>query len=207
MITILLIILLSLLFFHDFIIKNSKINNLSAKIHSLEYELKQKDEDIINIELIDPLTESINSSRLDVELKLELARTRRSHKIIGLSMLGIDELKIINNKFSRKNGDFLLKELAQFLKSKIRNIDLLGPWRGDRFLIIYSDIDKNNLIKITNKLKNEIENYKFIGVGSITVSFGLTTSNETDDEISMVNRVDKALRITKSNEKNSINYL
>ncbi|QEN04508.1 GGDEF domain-containing protein [Thiospirochaeta perfilievii] len=201
------IIVIAIILYHDLFLQNRKINRLSLDKSRLEQELKDKNEELIKVENIDPLTDILNRNRLDIELQMEFARSRRSKKTIGISLIGIDNLKEVNEKLSHSIGDYLLKEIATLIKSKIRSVDLFGRWWGDKFLIIYSDIELDDLKNHTEKLKNEIEEYNFVRVGSITTSFGLTLSKESDDEVVIIERAEKALKIAKKKGKNYIEIL
>lgn len=204
MLTIIFVVLTLLILFHDLYFSRNKIKKLILENLSLKQDLEDKDSELIKLEKIDPLTDILNRNRLDIELQGEFARIKRSHKHMGIIMVGIDNLKTVNDTISHSIGDYLLKDVSTLLKNSIRKTDILGRWWGDKFLIIDSDMEKKNLKELAEKLRKVLEEHKFVRVGYITASFGITISEENDDELTIIERVNKALASAKKNGKNIV---
>lgn len=204
LLTFIFVVLTLIILFHDFYFSRNKINKLILENLSLKQDLKDKDAELIKLEKLDPLTDILNRNRLDIELQREFARIKRSHKHMGIIMLGIDNLKTINKSISHSVGDYLLKDISSLLKKTMRKTDILGRWWGDKFLIIDSDMQEKNLLDLAEKLRKVIEEHKFIRVGYITASFGITISEENDDELTIIERVNKALTGAKRKGKNRV---
>ncbi len=204
MLVIIFVVLTLLILFHDLYFSRNKIKKLILENLSLKQDLEDKDSELIKLEKIDPLTDILNRNRLDIELQGELARIKRSHKHMGIIMVGIDNLKTVNDTISHSIGDYLLKDVSTLLKNSIRKTDILGRWWGDKFLIIDIDMEKKNLKELAEKLRKVLEEHKFVRVGYITASFGITISEENDDELTIIERVNKALASAKKNGKNIV---
>lgn len=200
----LLTMVITLLLYHNLIYLRRKTNTLSLENLALKHELANTKEELIRLERIDPLTDILNRNRLDIELQMELARIKRSHKQMGVILIGVDNLKSINKTISHSIGDYLLKEFSELLKKSIRKTDIFGRWWGDKFLIICMDTEIKTLKNIAEKLRKIIENNEFVRVGHITASFGLTISENIDDELSIINRADTALASAKNKGKNRV---
>lgn len=78
----------------------------------------------------DSLTSLYNRPKLDEICTLELERYKRYLKPFSLIMLDIDHFKKINDTYGHAKGDAVLIELAQLLKSNVRNADSVGRWGG-----------------------------------------------------------------------------
>ena len=90
------------------------------------------------------------------------------------------------------------------LKTNIRRNDIVGRWGGEEFLIILKNIKLENAIHVAERIRKIINNYKFTTAGKVSASFGVTTITKLDDEITVLNRVDKALYEAKSSGRNKV---
>ncbi|MGL1891165.1 MAG: GGDEF domain-containing protein [Spirochaetaceae bacterium] len=185
---------------------NNKMQGLQNEIKLLNTEVYNKSEELKKLAIIDPLTDIYNWHKLDSELQHELARIKRSHKPMGVVLIGVDSIKNINSENTTRLGDYVLTELSVLIKHNTRKIDIIGRWRGDKFLIIYSQTDKKTVLLLAEKLRIAIETLKLNVVGPVTASLGVTLSLEDDDEITVILRADKALLKAKKNGKNRVEF-
>ncbi|MEA5024184.1 hypothetical protein SDC9_09295 [bioreactor metagenome] len=98
-------------------------------------------------------------------------------KPYGLAMLDISGLKYINDHFGHEEGDRILKEAADSIRSSIRDTDFAFRYGGDEFLILTSH-QEPVLKMIENRIrsKNKLPNRNTPAV--LNLSFGYATSLE-----------------------------
>ncbi len=205
MIQLIMAIVIILLIIQNYILYKYKFNQMNSEISELKSSLNEKEEEIEKLEKLDPLTEVLNRNRINSEIQMEFARIKRSHHPMGIILLGIDNLKQINREFSHSVGDYFLKDFSHLVKTSIRQTDIMGRWWSDQFVILYPQTDRETLIKIAEKLKLTIKESRFKVIGNVTVSMGLTTSMDNDDdEIKIIERATAALKIAKESGKDSI---
>ena len=72
------------------------------------------------------------------------------------------------------------------------------------FLIICPETSLFDAKKLAEKLRKEIDNYKFNLVGHITCSFGVTQYQFNDNKEEAFNRSDKALYKAKEQGRNKV---
>ncbi len=81
----------------------------------------------------------------------------KSHTHVGkraiIIFADMDNLKLVNDKFGHKDGDFALKSIAQILKNSFRNEDIIGRLGGDEF-VAFAIVDEDNL---STKIQTNIE--------------------------------------------------
>jgi diguanylate cyclase (GGDEF)-like protein len=122
--------------------------------------------------------------------KRELSRAQRNQADLSIVILDIDKFKEINDNFGHHIGDIMLLEFTNDLKNVLmRKQDLITRYGGDEFVIILPDTDKDNALKLMEKLRIHIKNkiYYFENNLSlnITVSIGVANlrSKAADEKI------------------------
>lgn len=80
-------------------------------------------------------------------LKMELQEARKNQHYLALMTLDLDRFQLINDMWGRSSGDDILRQVAQRLKSCLRERDTIFRQGGDEFTIIIPDIEKENEIE------------------------------------------------------------
>jgi len=129
-----------------------------------------------------------------------------------LVVADIDNFKAINDRYGHAAGDAVLQEFAATIKRNLRSNDLVARWGGEEFIIALNISDPNearrreDAMRRTEALREEIARHTFPHVGQLTVSMGLSWRSfcvcETLDMILL--RADKALYAAKNRGKNRV---
>lgn len=154
--------------------------------------------------VLDPLTKIYNRIKIDESLETEIKRSRRTGADFSIVMADIDFFKKINDNFGHQAGDDVLVNFAKEIKSHIRKTDIFGRYGGEEFIIILPDTNKNGALKLAEKLRKTIEEFKFSENFKITSSFGVSSYQKDDDEMSITKRADDALYKAKENGRNQV---
>jgi diguanylate cyclase (GGDEF)-like protein len=88
--------------------------------------------------ITDPLTGCKNRRFFDEVIGRELQRHYRHALPMSLLFVDIDKFKSVNDQLGHEVGDQVLKRVAAFLLSNIREADYVFRWGGDEFLILLS---------------------------------------------------------------------
>lgn len=156
------------------------------------------------ISVTDPLTGVFNRRKIDEVLNSEYIRFKRSQSCFSLILLDIDHFKRCNDTYGHQIGDTVLVEVTKILKDNIREVDVLGRWGGEEFLIICLDTDIDGVTKLAEILKDKIEHHTFPHVQTITCSFGVSTIKSDLDTSSLIRITDDALYVAKSEGRNCV---
>jgi diguanylate cyclase len=75
-----------------------------------------------------------------------LARADRQHQLVAVMVLDLDRFKIINDTHGHDAGDQLLKEVAERLRSSVRQSDLVARLGGDEFTVVMDGLTDPGVI-------------------------------------------------------------
>lgn len=156
----------------------------------------------------DPLTKLFNRRYFTELLNKEILRFKRFKQKFSLLMLDIDHFKKVNDAYGHASGDITLKELANTLKETVREVDILGRWGGEEFLIILPETHLLKAIEVAEKVRVAIGNTKIdTKVAEINLSVSIGVQEYGDGDIALddfVNNVDKCLYIAKKKGRNRV---
>ena len=155
--------------------------------------------------ITDQLTQTYNRLHLENVFEREMQRVSRYDDMFSVILMDIDYFKSINDSYGHSVGDKVLIELVELLNKNIRDVDVLGRWGGEEFLIIstHASIDESKVV--AEKLRAVIQEHSFSDIGNITCSFGVSEYRDRDmDSNDVVKRADDALYISKSDGRNRV---
>ena len=125
-------------------------------------------------------------------------------------MLDIDRFKSFNDQYGHEGGDAALQVLSSVLMASARNIDVIGRFGGEEFMIILPKCSPENSLKFAERLRRAIETTPVkIGdnMARLTASIGVT-GVETEDKgvtaYQLMSAADKALYWAKSEGRNCV---
>ncbi len=168
----------------------------------------QYDDQMEKMATLDPLTQTANRNKLYKNIKNEIDRAKRLDQPLSLIMLDIDLFKQVNDRFGHIAGDKALKALSRSCEKLIRNIDTLGRFGGEEFIIVLPGTELSEAIVLaericteTAKLKVPYQNESI----SFTISLGVATLHEDETMLeSLLKRVDEALYAAKNRGRNRV---
>lgn len=156
---------------------------------------------------MDALTGVANKAAITRALRQEYERIKRFGGRSSILFLDIDHFKKVNDEHSHLAGDAVLKELGAVLKRTCREIDTVGRYGGEEFLIIAPNRKKYDAIRFGERLRREVEAhvfpYKHLHL-RLTVSIGIASLFEGRDSTVALERADKALYHAKHMGRNRI---
>ena len=84
----------------------------------------------------DGLTGLLNRRAMEEILLAQMQRSRRTGESFTVLMLDLDHFKNINDQHGHATGDRALKHTAAALRSELREVDAIGRFGGEEFLIV-----------------------------------------------------------------------
>jgi two-component system cell cycle response regulator len=161
------------------------------------------------ISLTDGLTEVENRRSLEMHLHEMWQHSMRLHEPIALIICDIDKFKLVNDNYGHQAGDSVLKEFAQLLKSEAREIDRVGRYGGEEFLLILSGTVLDAAVTFAERLREKVEGHTFSYTGGTlrrTMSCGVAASPHprVKDQEALLRAADDALYVAKETGRNRV---
>jgi diguanylate cyclase (GGDEF)-like protein len=132
--------------------------------------------------ITDSLTEVFNRRGL-IELGTrEVERAHRFNRPLTAIFIDLDHFKRVNDRFGHPIGDQVLRAIIHRCGKYIREIDILGRYGGEEFVILLPEVNTNSGAKIAERLRQEVANKPIkTDVGKIAMTISLGVAEITSD--------------------------
>ncbi len=186
-----------------------RIKALQSSLSDREKELSELNDKLRQISLTDGLTQIENRRSLEDRLHDMWQHSVRLHEPIALVMCDIDKFKSVNDQYGHQAGDSVLKEFAQLLKSEAREIDRVGRYGGEEFLLILPGTVLDAAVTFAERLREKVEKHTFTYAGGTlcrTMSCGVAGSPHprVKDQEALLKASDDALYVAKETGRNRV---
>ncbi len=183
-----------------------------GKMEKGRFQLIMRDitEDI-RLSTVDPLTDLYNRRFINGFLMKEIERSKRSDRHFSVVISDIDDFKVINDSYGHLSGDMVLKSIARLITETVRNLDVVGRYGGDEFMLILPDSNGNDAYHIIDRLRRKVENFEVPVLRNIkvkvTTSFGIASFPEDGTSLDdLLVAADERLYKSKGLGKNQVTY-
>lgn len=150
----------------------------------------------------DELTGLANRRRIMEVLESELRRSARYEHRFSIILLDVDHFKAINDRLGHDVGDQVLKALARRSPEFLREVDMMGRWGGEEFIVVLPETSFEESLEKASLLCFHVAATPLVGEHSISVSCGVTTIGVNDSLSAMFHRADAALYEAKRGGRN-----
>ena len=144
----------------------------------------------------DPLTGLANRRSWEAEASRSLARALRSGEPLSVAVLDLDDFKVVNDRDGHSAGDRLLRQLAAHWSERLRTSDLLGRHGGDEFVVCLPGTGREDAREVLRRLDRDS--------APIGWSVGLATARPGDTLVTLLQRADEALYVSKRVRRESL---
>jgi len=173
-------------------------------------EKKLANDLIIEQANFDPLTKLQNRRRFQEQLEVEVHRSERSELPFVLMFIDLDHFKEINDSLGHFIGDQLLIVVAQRIKDKIRDTDVVSRLGGDEFTLICPELeDSRSIERIASSIIDVLSEPFELGaeVLYISASIGLSLyPHDADNAVELLKNADQAMYLSKQLGRSRFSY-
>jgi two-component system, cell cycle response regulator len=160
--------------------------------------------------IMDGKTGIWNHRWFQIQFAREIDRAQRFGRPFSLIILDIDDFRKFNNTYGHQIGDFVLIELAQRVRSTIRDVDMFARYGGEEFELLLSETDEAGGLNAAEKLRQVIAATPFESEMTpepltVTISAGVASyPSGGTDFASIFKAADLALLEAKARGKNRV---
>ena len=172
----------------------------------LAYDLEQAKKQAENLARTDALTGLNNRRAFFDKAEPLFAYCKRNQQPISALMLDVDHFKNINDSYGHAAGDIALRNLAQLIKTHLRDSDIPCRFGGEEFVVLLPNTNVTEATEMANLLKKRMMENTIALVDndalSLTASFGIAEYGETVEDL--LNHADKAMYAAKNSGRNHV---
>ncbi len=169
----------------------------------LTYRILFKEHMLKELAHYDVLTGVYNRRAINDKLMYMAGYSIRYARPMTLIFMDIDHFKKINDTYGHSVGDTVLSDVAELVRTRLRESDLLGRWGGEEFLIGLPNTGLKEAIGIAEELRQSIASHPY-SYGHVTCSFGVAQLRREEGFAEWINRADKMLYDAKAAGRNQV---
>lgn len=158
--------------------------------------------------ITDSLTGLHNRRHLIDLGELEFQRARRYQHPLSIVMLDVDRFKQVNDTYGHDIGDLVLKTVARSCREQLRNIDVIGRYGGDEFVILLIETNSEAARGVAERVRLHVSGVPSEtdrGPISATVSIGISFLDaDTPNLDALLSQADKAMYSAKKAGRNKV---
>lgn len=199
----------------DYLVKPIETKELLARLRNgllmkrLQMELEDKNRELEQLTVTDPLTSLPNRRAFDKGLQRELLRAHRYGDPLVLGILDIDKFKVINDTYGHEIGDEVLREIGRRLHGALPDGDEIARIGGEEFGLILPRTATSDALELAEQVRRVIGETPFStseGELEVTVSIGAACAGGEIgyDEHELFKSADEALYRSKSGGRNRV---
>ncbi len=185
-----------------------KLTDLVKQLESSLDAATSRNNQLNRISMHDELTGVFNRRGFYQSANSIFTAPENEGKKCVLIFADLDNLKKINDNFGHEEGDFAIKSAASFLKSGLRNTDIVARIGGDEFTAFALCEDEKIIKSIPVRIKKIAEKYNQSSDKeyNITISIGIyeLSCNPTGSIQSYMDKADSSLYEDKKNKNHNI---
>lgn len=171
-------------------------------------ERRGREEGLRQLAHLDPLTGIGNRRYLIERAEHERMRAERFGSPLSLLMLDIDHFKQVNDQFGHAVGDDAICRVARVCAEGIREIDVVGRYGGEEFVVVLPGTDLEGARELAERLRRAIADIEVVAsdgrAGRLSASVGLSTYYQGDGLEQLLAAADAALYRAKSLGRNRV---
>ncbi len=154
----------------------------------------------------DSLTGLRNRRTITERLRDEIARSTRYGTSVSVLLCDIDHFKQVNDTFGHQTGDDVLRAVSHTFERAVREVDLIGRWGGEEFLVVLPETDSEGAEVVAERIRAYVAELPPFsnGPAQVTISVGVAHYEIGDELEQLVRRADKAMYRAKHEGRNRV---
>ena len=186
-----------------------RIKALQEKVANRERELSEMNDRLLLISRTDGLTGIANRRHIEERLHEMWEHASRLNEPLACVMCDIDKFKSVNDTYGHQAGDAVLKQFAEVLTHEAREIDRVGRYGGEEFIVLLPGTVLDAAVTFAERVRSAIEERTFTFEGGSlrrTVSAGVAAwpHPRVHSHEELIKAADSALYVAKETGRNRV---
>jgi diguanylate cyclase (GGDEF)-like protein len=185
---------------------------VAALVSSFGFLLLHKERaesEALRLATMDPLTGMYNRRTFHEMAEREMSRARRGSQPLSIVLVDIDHFRTVNDRYGHRVGDAVLQQLADIVRSALRQEDMLVRFGGEEILVMLPDVPGPGAVVVAGRIRRAVATSEIRVEGHdipITVSAGVAARLDEGPESidSLIARADEALSLAKRRGRNRV---
>jgi diguanylate cyclase (GGDEF)-like protein len=135
----------------------------------------------------------------------EWRRSTRSGQEFSVIMLDLDQFKEVNDRYGHRQGDRVLRAVADVLSETVRQSSVVARYGGDEFSILMPEATAAQAGTLAERMRAKIESDPLLKTHGVTASFGIGTfpvHGPTNEEV--IRMADASMYLAKNQSGNCV---
>lgn len=186
-----------------------RIKKLQDELDQKNKQLEEVNRQLRQLSITDGLTGLYNHRHVHELLHEEHERCKRSGGEVAVVMMDLDHFKQLNDTYGHPTGDVVLSSTARILLENAREIDMVGRYGGEEFIVILPGASEEAGALFAERVRQAVERHVYgNGDGEIrvTLSGGIASGRGGEATLpeELIRRADGALYEAKHRGRNRI---
>jgi len=186
-----------------------RIKGLQDALEERERELSEANRRLLVMAQTDALTGLDNRGYVEQRLEEMFEHSRRLKEPLAVVLCDLDRFKSVNDTHGHQVGDVVLKQFARILKQEAREIDRVGRYGGEEFVLLLPGTVLDAAVTFAERARKAVEAHTFTfetGTLQRTMSCGVAAwpHPRIANCDALVKAADDALYVAKETGRNRV---
>ena len=184
---------------------NRMLAKSNQELEQLQQQLLDKNRTLEFLSVHDHLTKLHNRNYLSQRAAEAVQSFERFNHPVSLIIMDIDHFKQFNDRYGHSIGDDVLVAVANVAKACLREVDYIGRWGGEEFVLLCPNSDEPSAHVLAERIRLAVQQVELSGVSEpVTCSFGIAELNKEMDFAEWFDAADQCMLSAKSSGRNRI---
>jgi len=179
------------------------------ELQTVTRQLREANENLERLALVDPLTELLNRRGLQQSLSREIENVKKQGAEVLVLLIDIDDFQRVNDNLGHVVGDMALKEMSRKIRACVRSADYVSRIGGDEFLLLMPKARASEVVRIAERIRLAISTTTIhVSTGTLQLTASIAVmmlSGETPSIDELLMHTHQILE-SKGGGKNRVSY-